>query len=142
MIQFKGGGPAMIAAVAGEISLGIPALPDALSFVRSGRLRALGITGLKRKPQFPDVPAIAETLPGYEFTTWQGLLAPKNTPQAIVTSLSDRVKKSLATPESTKRFTDGGLDIVASTPEAFAAHLKKEIEKWGRVIRERGMKAD
>ncbi len=142
VIQFKGGGPAMIAAVAGEISLGIPALPDALSFVRSGRLRALGITGLKRMPQFPDVPAIAETLPGYEFTTWQGLLAPKNTPQAIVTSLSDRVKKSLATPESTKRFTDGGLDIVASTPEAFAAHLKKEIEKWGRVIRERGMKAD
>jgi tripartite-type tricarboxylate transporter receptor subunit TctC len=142
IIQFKGGGPAMIAAVSGEISLTIPALPDALPFLRAGRLRALGVTSLKRTQQLPDVPAIAETLPGYEFTTWQGLLAPIKTPRAIVTSLSERVKKSLAVTENTKRFADGGLDIVASTPEEFTAHLKKEIEKWGKVIKERGMKAD
>jgi tripartite-type tricarboxylate transporter receptor subunit TctC len=142
IIQFKGGGPAMIATVSGEISLSIPAVPDGLPFIRSGRLRALGVTSLKRAAQLPDVPTIAETLPGYEFTTWQGLLVPKNTPRAIVTSLSERIKKSLSVTENAKRFNDGGLDIVASTPDEFAAHLKKETEKWGKVIRERGMKVE
>lgn len=142
VIHFKGGGPAMIATLSGEISLGFPALPDTLPHVRSGKLRALGVTSLKRAQQLPDIPTIAETLPGYEFTTWQGLLAPKNTPRAIVTSLSERVRKSLSAPEHIKRFNDSGLDIIASTPDDFAAHLKKEVEKWGKVIKERGMKAE
>ena len=142
VIHFKGGGPAMISILSGEISLGFPAAPDALAHVRSGKLRALGVTGTKRAPQFPGTPTIAETLPGYEFTTWQGLLAPKNTPRAIVTALSERIKKSLSAPEHIKRFNDGGLDIIASTPDEFAAHLKKETEKWGKVIKERGMKAE
>ncbi len=142
IIHFKGGGPAMIATLSGEISIGFPALPDTLAHVRSGRLRALGVTSLKRAPQLPDVPTVAETLPGYEFTTWQGLLAPKNTPRAIVASLSERIKKSLSAPEHIKRFNDSGLDIIASTPEEFAVHLKKETEKWGKVIKERRMKAD
>ena len=142
IIHFKGGGPAMIATLSGEISLGFPALPDTLAHVRSGKLRALGVTSVKRAPQLPEVPTIAETLPGYEFTTWQGLLAPKNTPRAIVASLSERIKKSLSAPEHIKRFNDSGLDIIASTPEEFAVHLKKETEKWGRVIKERRMKAD
>ena len=132
----------MIATLSGEISLGFPALPDTLAHVRSGKLRALGVTSAKRAQQLPDVPTIGATLPGYEFTTWQGLLAPKTTPRAIVTSLSERVKKSLNAPDHIKRFNDSGLDIIASTPEEFAAHLKKEIEKWGKVIKERGMKVD
>jgi tripartite-type tricarboxylate transporter receptor subunit TctC len=142
VIHFKGGGPAMIATLSGEISLGFPALPDTLAHVRSGRLRALGVTSFKRAPQLPDVPAIGEALPGYEFTTWQGLLAPKNTSRAIVTSLSERIRKLLSSPDQTKRFHDGGLEIIASTPDEFTAHLKKEIEKWGKVIKERGMKAE
>ena len=141
-IHFKGGGPAMIATLSGEISIGFPALPDTLAHVRSGKVRALGVTSLKRVPQLPDVPAVAETLPGYEFTTWQGLLAPKNTPRATVNALSERIKKQLSAPEQIKRFNDSGLDIIASTPDEFAAHLKKEIEKWGNVIKQRGMKAD
>ncbi len=142
VIHFKGGGPAMIAALSGEVGIGFPALPDTLPHVRSGKLRALGVTSAKRMPQLPNVPAIAETLPGYEFTTWQGLLAPKNTPRAIATSLSERIKKSLANPDHIKRFNDSGLEIIASTPDEFTAHLKKEIEKWGKVIKERGMKAE
>ena len=141
-MHFKGGGPALISAVSGEISMGFPAVPDAFAYIRSGRLRALGVTSIKRVPQLPDVPAIAEVLPGYEFTTWQGLLAPRNTPRAIVDSLNARIKKSLAAPEHIKRFNDIGLDIIASTPDEFAIHLKKETEKWGKVIRERGMKAE
>jgi tripartite-type tricarboxylate transporter receptor subunit TctC len=142
IIQFKGGGPAMIATVSGEISITIPAVTDGLPFIRSGRLRALGVTSTRRVPQLPDVPAIAETLPGYEFASWQGLLAPKNTPRTIVTSLSERIKKSLSVAENAKRFSDGGLDIIASTPDEFAAHLKTEAAKWGKVIRERGLKID
>ena len=142
VIHFKGGGPAMIAALSGEVGIGFPALPDTLAHVRSGRLRALGVTSAKRVPQLPNVPTIGETLPGYEFTTWQGLLAPKNTPRAIVTSLSERIKKSLANPDHIKRFNDSGLEIIASTPDEFTVHLKKEIEKWSKVIKERGMKAE
>jgi tripartite-type tricarboxylate transporter receptor subunit TctC len=141
-VHFKGGGPALIAAVSGEIGIGMSTFPDTYNYVKSGRLRAIGVTGLKRQPQLPDVPAIAETLPGYEFITWQGLLAPRNTPRAIVTTLSERIKKALNTPEQLKRFADAGLDVVASTPDEFAAHLKKEVEKWGKVIKERGMKAE
>ncbi len=142
VVHFKGGGPATIASVSGEISINFNTLPDSLSYVRSGRLRAIGVSSAKRAPQLPDVPAIAEALPGYEFTSWQGILAPRNTPRPIVVSLGERIKKSLSTPENTKRFNDAGLDIIASTPDEFAAHLKSEVEKWSKVIRERKMKAE
>ena len=142
VVHFKGGGPATIASVSGEISINFNTLPDSLSYVRSGRLRAIGVSSAKRAPQLPDVPAIAETLPGYEFTSWQGILAPRNTPRAIVMSLGEHIKKSLSTPENTKRFNDAGLDITASTPDEFAAHLKSEVEKWSKVILERKMKAE
>ena len=141
-VHFKGGGPAMIATVSGEISMGFSTLPDTLGYLRSGRLRALGVTSAQRAPQLPDVPTIAEAgLPGYEFTTWQGMLAPKNTPRAIVTVLNERIKKTLTTPEQIKRFNNAGLEVIASTPDEFAAHLRKEVEKWSKVIKERGMKA-
>jgi tripartite-type tricarboxylate transporter receptor subunit TctC len=89
------------------------------------------------------VPTIAEAgLPGYEFTTWNGVLAPKSTPRNIVVLLNDRLRKAMAAPDQVKRFEDRGLDVIASTPEEFAAHLQVEYKKWGRVIKERGMKAD
>ncbi len=116
---------------------------EATPFAASGKLRALGITSLARSPAFPDIPTIAESgLPGYEFVTWHGLLAPRGTPGAVVALLADRVKKTMAAPEQVKLFQKNGLDIVASTPEEFAAHLKKEYAKWGRVIKERGMRAE
>ncbi len=141
-VHFKGGGPATIASVSGEISINFNTLPDSLSYVRSGRLRAIGVSSAKRAVQLPAVPTIAETLPGYEFTTWQGILAPRATPRPIVASLGERIKKSLSTAEGTKRFNDAGLDVIASTPDEFATHLKSEVEKWGRVIRERKLKAE
>jgi tripartite-type tricarboxylate transporter receptor subunit TctC len=142
VIQFKGGGPSMVALLSGEISMGYPVLPSAIVHTRAGRLRALGVTSLKRSPQLPDIPTVAETLPGYEFSTWQGMLAPKNTPPEIITAISDRVKKTLSTPDQIKRFNDAGLDIVASTPDEFAVHIKKETAKWGKVVKERSMKVE
>jgi tripartite-type tricarboxylate transporter receptor subunit TctC len=142
-IHYKGGGPALLSTVAGDTEIIVSGISEATPFATSGRLRALGITSLTRSPAFPDIPAIAESgLPGYEFVTWHGLLAPKGTSAAIVALLNDSVKRTMATPEQVARFRQIGQDIIASTPEEFAAHLKKESAKWGRVIKEQGMRAE
>ena len=142
-VHFKGGGPAIVAAISGEIEIIFTNFAETSEFARAGRLRALGVSGTRRMPTMPDVPTLAEAgVPGYEFTTWHGLWAPKNTPRPIVALLNDRVRKAMTTPDQQKRFQDRGLDIIASTPEDFAAHVSSEHKKWGRVIRERGMKAE
>ncbi len=142
VVHYKGGGPALVAAMSGEVSIVFTNFAETAEHAKSGRLRALGVSGTKRVPTMPDVPTIAEGLPGYDFTTWHGLFAPAKTPRAIVVLLNDRVKKSLASPEQARRFADRGLDIVASSPEEFAAHVAAEYKKWGRVIQERGMRAE
>jgi tripartite-type tricarboxylate transporter receptor subunit TctC len=143
VVHFKGGGPALIAAISGEVGIVFTNFAETSEFARSGRLRALGVSGTKRMPTLPDVPTIAEAgVPGYEFTTWHGLWAPKNTPRPVVALLNDRLRKVLTAPDQRKRFQDRGLDVIASTPEEFAAHVESEYKKWGRVIKERGMKAE
>jgi tripartite-type tricarboxylate transporter receptor subunit TctC len=142
VIHFKGGGPGLTATISGETQVTFSNISETVGLVKAGRLRAIGVTSLKRAAVLPDVPTIAETLPGYEFTTWHALLAPRGTPPAIVSLLGERVRATLRTPETTRKFTDRGLDVIASTPDELAAHLKREVEKMGRVIRERGMKAE
>jgi tripartite-type tricarboxylate transporter receptor subunit TctC len=142
-IHYKGGGPALMSTVAGDTEVIVSGVSESTPFAASGKLRALGITSLTRSSAFPDIPTIAESgLPGYEFVTWHGLLAPRGTSGAIVAVLNDSVKKTMSTPEQVKRFRQIGQDIIASTPEEFAAHLKKESDKWGRVIREQGLRAE
>jgi tripartite-type tricarboxylate transporter receptor subunit TctC len=142
-IHYKGGGPALVSTVAGDTEIIVSGVSEATPFAAAGKLRALGITSLVRSPAFPDIPTIAESgLPGYEFVTWHGLLAPKGTSGAIVALLNDSVKRTMAMPEQAKLFRQIGQDIIASTPEEFAAHLKKESAKWGRVIKEQGMRAE
>jgi tripartite-type tricarboxylate transporter receptor subunit TctC len=142
-VHFKGGGPAIIAAISGEVGILFTNFAETSEFAKAGRLRALGVSGTKRMPTLPEVPTIAEAgVPGYEFTTWHGLWAPKNTPRNIVALLNDRLKKALAAPDQQKRFHDRGLDVIASSPEEFAAFVESEHKKWGRVIKERGMKAE
>ena len=142
-IHFKGGAPALVAAIGGEVTVTFSSTLETAPHIAGGKLRALGVTSLKRSPVLPNVPTVAEAgLPGYEFDGWHVLVAPKGTPAAIATLLSDRIKKILAAPEQAKLYQDRGLDVVASSPEQCAAHLKSEAAKWGKVIRERGMKAD
>jgi len=142
-VHFKGGGPALVAAISGEVGIVFTNFAETSSLARAGRLRALGVSSAKRAAAMPEVPTIAEAgLPGYEFTTWHGIWAPKGTPHAVIALLNDRVRKSLTAPDQAKRFEERGLNIVASSPEEFSAHVQAEYKKWGRVIRERGMKAE
>jgi tripartite-type tricarboxylate transporter receptor subunit TctC len=142
-VQYKGGGPALVAVLGGEVGITFQNISEAVPHVSSGRLRALGVTSAKRAAALPEVPTIAESgVPGYEFTTWHGVLAPRGTPREIVVLLNGKLKDVLRSPGISARFAQMGLDVIASTPEEFSAHLKKELEKWGRVIRERRMRAE
>jgi tripartite-type tricarboxylate transporter receptor subunit TctC len=142
-VHFKGGGPSLIAAMSGEVSATFTNIAETSAFVRANKLRALAVTSPKRSPAFAQVPTVDESgLPGYEFVTWFAFLAPAKTPRAIVAQLNDATKKTLATPEQIKLFADRGLDIVNSSPEAASDHLKKEVERWARVVKERGLRAE
>jgi len=142
-VQYKGGGPADLAVMGGEVALSFPNISQAINYVSSKRLRALGVTSAKRSTAMPDLPAIAEAgVPGYEFITWHAILAPKATPRPVVTLLNERLKKILTAPSEVQFYRERGLDVIASTPEELTAHLETEQKKWGRVIRERGIKAE
>lgn len=143
VIHFKGGGPGLAATVSGETQVTFSNITETVPLVKANRLRALAVTSLKRAAIVPDVPTVAEAgLPGYEFTTWHVLVAPRGTTGAVVATLSDKVRNALRTPEQTQRWADRGLDVIASTPDELGAHLKTEVQKWSKVIKERGMRAE
>ena len=142
-VQFKGGGPALVGAISGEVDVAFSGLAGAVQFVQSGRLRALGVTSLKPVAALPGVPPIAESgLPGYEFVAWFMLAAPKGTPREIIQVLNDHFRKSMTFPDTVRRFEAEGLDVVGSTAEQATATMESEFKKYAVLIRERGMKAD
>jgi tripartite-type tricarboxylate transporter receptor subunit TctC len=142
-VQFKGGGPADTALIAGEVVVTFGNISQEIGFVKGGRMRALAVTSAKRNSAMPELPTVAEAgVPGYEFDTWFVLAAPKGTPRAIVELLNSHIRKVLTTPEQLKFYEDRGLTVIASTPEEAAAHLASEQKKWQRVIKERGIKAE
>jgi len=142
-VQYKGGGPSLLAVLGGEVGITFPNISEAIPHAKAGKLYVLGVTGSKRSAALPDVPTIAEAgVPGYEFSTWHGMLAPKGTPAAIVSLLNARLKETLTVPDLAHFFGQMGFEIVASTPEEFAAHLRRESEKWGKVIKERRIRAE
>lgn len=143
-VHYKGGGAATIATISGETPVFFSnTISDALPQVEAKRLRALGVTSLKRSPIAPQIPTLAESgLPGYEFTTWHVFAAPAATPRALINQISDKVRNSLRTSEAVQRWRERGVEIVAGTPDEAAAHLKKEVQKWRVVFKERGMKAE
>lgn len=143
-VHYKGGGPATIATLSGETQLYfVNAIPEALPHIQAKKLKALGITATRRNAAAPHIPTMAEAgLPGYEFTTWQILAAPRATPAQIIATLNEKVRSALKTPEAMKRWQDRGLDVIASTPEEMTAHLMSEISKWRVVFREQGIKAE
>ena len=143
-IHYKGGGPATTATISGETQVFFSnTIPDALPQVEAKRLRALGVTSLKRSPVAPQIPTLAESgLPGYEFTTWHVFAAPAATPRALINQINDKVRASLGTPEAVQKWRERGIEVIASTPDEAAAHLKKDVQKWRVVFKERGMRAE
>ena len=142
-VQFKGGGPADIGAIGGEVAATFGNISQQIGYVKSGRLRALAVTSATRSPALPNLPTVAEAgVPGYEFLTWHGILAPKGTPAPIVNLLNEQLKKILTAPGEAKLWEERGLDVIASSPADFAARLANEIKKWGDVISKRGIKPE
>jgi tripartite-type tricarboxylate transporter receptor subunit TctC len=141
-VHFKGGGPADTAVIAGEVGATFGNVSQQIGYVKGGRMRALAVTSMKRNAAMPELPTVAEAgVPGYEFDTWFVVAAPKGTPRPVIDALNASIRKVLAAPDQVKLYEDRGLTVVASSPEEAAAHLESEQKKWGRVIRERGIKA-
>jgi tripartite-type tricarboxylate transporter receptor subunit TctC len=145
-VQFKGGGPADTALIAGDVAVTFGNISQEIGHVKAGRMRALAVTSAKRNPAMPELPTVAEAAPegplrGYEFDTWFVVAAPKGTSRAIVDTLNSHIRKALIAPDQVKFYEERGLTVIASTPEEAAAHLENEQKKWGRVIKERGIKA-
>jgi tripartite-type tricarboxylate transporter receptor subunit TctC len=142
-VQYKGGGPADTALIAGEVAATFGNVSQEIAFVKAGRMRALAVTGTKRNPAMPELPTVAEAgVPGYEFETWYVVAAPKGTPRTIVDTVNSHIRKTLSVPDQVKFWEERGLTVIASTPEEAAAHLQSEQKKWQRVIKERGIKAE
>ena len=143
VVHFKGGGPARMAVIGGELPISFNSVLETAPQVKAKRLRAIAVTGTKRAAALPDIPTMAESgVPGYEFLAWHGLLAPKGTPAAIVNTLRDRIKVAVGTADVVRQLEDQGLDLVLSSPAEFGAYLKSEVSRWGPVVKERGMRAD
>ena len=139
-VPFKGSGQALIDVVAGRVSMIFDTMPWPLPHIKAGKLRALGVTGSKRSGALPDVPTIAEAgLAGYESLSWSGFAVPANTPKDVVQRLNRETAAILATPDMKQKLAEQGADAVGGPPEAFAAHVRREREKWGRLVRERNI---
>ena len=128
--------------IGGTVELAFPSTSSVLPQIKSGKLKALGITSPKRSPLTPDIPAMAETLPGYQASIWTGVLAPGSTPKPIVTRLNTEIVKALNAPEIKTKLVSMGVEIESSTPEEFGAFIEAEIRKWARVIKESGIKVE
>lgn len=142
-VPYKGVNLAMNDVLSGRIQLAVIGIPAAAPHIKAGKLRALALIAPRRSPVLPDVPTVAEAgLPKFEVTTWYGVLAPAGTPKAIVLRLNAELARTMHAPELKERFDALATDPVTSTPEEFAALIKREIAKWGEVVREAGLKAD
>ena len=142
-VPYRGSAPAVSDLLGGQISVMFDNMPSAIQHVRGGKLRALAVTTAKRSPALPDVPTIAEAgVPGYEATSWFGLLAPAGTPAPIVAKLNAAILKALADPEVKKKLAEQGAESHGEKPEEFAAFIKSETAKWGKVVKESGASLD
>lgn len=141
-IPYRGTAPALQDVLAGQVELMFAAVGNAQAQVRAGKLRALGVTSTKRLPAFPDVPAIAEVLPGYESSAWFGLFGPGQMNPELAKKLSDAARHAIATPEVKKRLETEGAVPVGNSPEEFARFVQAEIPRWAKVVRFAGAKPE
>ena len=142
-VPYKGAAPALADLLGGQVQVMFSTMPPALPHVTAGRLRALAVASLRRSPAAPELPTLDETaLPGFEATTWHGVMVPAGTPSAIVAKLHDDIVAVLRTPEIAERLSSQGAEAIGNTPEEFASYIRSETAKWAKVVRESGAKLE
>jgi tripartite-type tricarboxylate transporter receptor subunit TctC len=141
-IPYKGAGPALIDLMAGQVHMLFANIVSSLGYVRNGKLRALAVTSARRSPAVPELPTVAESVPGYETTTWHGWLAPAGTPAEVVTKLNVELARAVKSRDVAERLADDGGEPVGSTPEQFSQHLAGEIARWRKVVKEAGVRVE
>ena len=142
-VPYRGGGESILALVAGHVSVTVASMLGTMPHVRSGKLRALGVTSSKRVATAADVPTVAEGgVPGYESLQWYGLLAPTGTPKEIIARLNREAVAVLRNPDIMTRLANDGTEIVAGTPEEFGAYIRAETDKWAKVVKAAGIKPE
>lgn len=136
-VNYKGASLGSLAVVSGEVQLSFFSIPVAVPYIKSGKLRAMGVTSAQRNAALPEVPTIAEAgLPGYDETTWYGLFAPRGTPPAVIGRLNRETLRAVRSPEVQKAYGPLGLEPYASTPEDMTGHVARELDKWSRVLKD------
>ncbi len=141
-VIYQGEGGAMPDLLSGQMRAMFGVMPASLGYIKSGKLRPLAVTSAKRQELLPDVPAMAEFLPGYEANGWYGIVAPKGTPANVVNTLNKQVNAALADPATRKRFTDLGCNVFSGSPDDFKKFIAAETAKWAKVVAFAGIKAD
>ncbi|HEV8517896.1 MAG TPA: tripartite tricarboxylate transporter substrate binding protein [Burkholderiales bacterium] len=142
-IAYRGTGPMVIDLIAGQISLTITGVPPLYPQVKAGRLRGIAVASAKRLTLLPELPSIAEAgVPGYESTTWFGPLAPAKTPKDIIVKINTQLMQTLQSPDVRERFAAEGIEALGGTPDQFAEYIRSEIARWGRVIKEAGVRPE
>ena len=141
-VPYRGSTPAITDLIGGQVDVMFDVLGSSIGHVNAGKLRALGVTSLTRSAALPDVPTVAEFLPGFEVDSWSGIVAPRNTPAGIVEKLNKEINAGLADPKIAAQLADLGVTPVRMTPSEFGKHIADETEKWGKIILAAGIKAD
>ncbi|MDQ0139857.1 tripartite tricarboxylate transporter substrate binding protein [Cupriavidus necator] len=142
-VPYRGGGPALVDTIAGQVDMSFPVISAAQQHVQGGKLRALAVTGTRRAPQLPNVPTAAEAgLPGYAFETWFMVFAPTGTPRPVIDKLNAALNTALAAPATRDRMVREGFEPTPSTPEAARQRLEKEMPVWAKLIKQRGITAE
>jgi tripartite-type tricarboxylate transporter receptor subunit TctC len=142
-VPYKGSAPAVTALMAGEIDVLFDNIPNIIGQIKAGTVTPIAVTGLKPSALLPGVPTVSETgAPGFEVNVWFGMQVPAATPKAIVDQINRQLAAIFREPDITKRFTDAGVEVVASTPEEFSALLKSEVAKWGKVVEDANIKIE
>jgi len=142
-VPYKGAAPALTDLLGGQITIYFSSIPPSVSLIKSGRLKALGTSGAKRAAALPDVPTVAESgIPGFSVDNWYGVVGPAGMPKEAIARLNAELVKVLASPDLRERFTADGSEATSSTPEQFAAFIRDEVQKWGKVVREAKVKVD
>ena len=141
-VPYKGGAPALVALVSGEVDMSYENSLIITPHIKSGKVKGLAVTGAKRSALLPELPTIAETLPGYSASGWYGLLAPAATPKLVITRLNAEAVKALRAPDVVEKLSGQGAEPVASTPEEFTAFIRSETEKWAKLVKAANMRTD